>query len=221
MNEVIFDKETHTYILDGYVLPSVNQVFDCIGHRKNRDDYLNSVSGCEFMGPYEEAKQFGSDMHALIAAIERGKKVSYNDEIKPYVESYKGFYKEYPYMKTYDNCIEKSMGSVELGFAGTTDKIAINKIGQHAIVDWKTSKSKNKIWILQLAAYAKLFSTTYLNGELKGIDAFSVRIRDKKPLVDFYDTEELELAWEKFNHMLQIYLDYYPLKEVENVEKKK
>lgn len=146
MMTVYFNEETHTYTIDGYVLPSVNQVLKSVATRKNDDYYWKSISGVEFITDPSYA-EFGKKFHALIAAIENGYKVTYNDEIKGYVKSYEMFYEMYPELKCsmWFPDIEKSLGYFKngFGFAGTPDVIIINDI--IVIVDWKTGKTKKKL----------------------------------------------------------------------------
>lgn len=214
MNNIEFIEETHTYKIDDIEYPSVNQGLSLVGTRKNRDDYWCSISGSEFI-INNGALEFGSGMHALIAEILRGKKVKYNYELKPYIESYESFYEKYPNLEVYRNMIEEPLGNIDLGYCGTPDVIMIDKKTDVCyVVDWKTGKSKQKTWGLQMGAYYGLLPQS-------NVRAVCVRIRNgKKCLIDEYTKEQLDVYFKTWLCVLGT-LNYTKKKKAKNDKKKK
>lgn len=143
---MIFDEDTHTYTLDGIVLPSVTQIIRFIT-REKQDKAPESAR--------ELARRRGQLIHeycqlydydALPERIEA--------EVVPYIEGYRKFMRDYRiYSWLYS---ELPLASAKLGFAGTIDRVGLID-GELAIVDIKNVASVDKKAVAaQLSGYHRL-----------------------------------------------------------------
>jgi hypothetical protein len=137
-----FDEGTHTYRLDGQVVPSVTQVIRPL---------------------FASAQQWWKDEHR-----ERGTKVHeatflydhdnlpepYDPEIAGYVEAYVRFREETGWSMW---VAEKRICSQHYRFGGTLDRLFTTDDGATVLVDIKTSRTVSKVAGLQLAAYSLAF----------------------------------------------------------------
>jgi hypothetical protein len=138
MNEKIIilrSSETHTYTLDGRVIPNVTRIIaETVGTGwKAADWYL----------------QRGRAIHACAALIAEGKEFKYDDRLAGYVTALKKFFAE---VKPENVKSELRVVSKIYQYAGTID--LIGKIGRrNVILDWKHSVDRNRIE-LQIGGYA-------------------------------------------------------------------
>jgi len=132
-----FDPATHTYTIDGRVVPSVTQV-------------LNDLLPC-----YQASEwhlQRGTAVHACAAMIAQGKTFDYDRAIEGQVSACYRFFEE---VKPVVLAVEEREFSSRHGFAGTYDLLSRIPQGLKAcMVDWKASFSASLPY--QLAGYSIL-----------------------------------------------------------------
>lgn len=134
-----FDPATHTYTIDGRVVPSVTQV-------------LNDLLPC-----YQATEwhlQRGTAVHASAAMIAQGKTFDYDPQITGQINACYRFFADVKPVVLY---VEKQVYSKKFGFAGTMDLMieSLSGFPFATIVDWKASFSASLP--CQLAAYALAF----------------------------------------------------------------
>ena len=141
----IFNEDTHTYTVDGVVLPSVTHIcrFFMVDVAAGARTWLRDV-----------AADRGSRVHAYTVAADYGETPEVIDpDCAGYVKAYERFLRDYTPQWQY---IEHVMGSRELGYAGTADRIGIID-GKRVILDIKTTSKLHKIAVTaQLQGYCKL-----------------------------------------------------------------
>lgn len=148
---VLFDELSHTYEADGQKVPLC--VSDVL--------LLAGISGYSELVPrhyIENAAITGSAVHKACEYLDEGdlELDSLDPSIAGYVMGYHNFTKRYE--PTWDH-IEDSWADLELGLAGTPDRIGTVLLNGHetpAIIDIKTPAKAEKHWGLQLTAYAIL-----------------------------------------------------------------
>lgn len=88
-------------------------------------------------------------------------------------------------------------------FGGTFDAITIDD-GRRAITDWKTSNSIYGEYLIQIAAYGKLWEEHFPDDPIDG--GFHL-LRFDKTYGDFHHSwwEELDAAWKAFLHLRELY----------------
>jgi len=102
----------------------------------------------------EKAADLGTRIHAAIAGSLQGQPVS--EDMQPYLKEWLPFSKLIIHLNT-----ELSIGSEQLGYAGTLDLEALDLNRNRAIFDFKSQDVKNDKpnfydeWALQLSAYAE------------------------------------------------------------------
>lgn len=151
---LIFDEESHTYCWNGTIVPSVTQVLDRVGVKKQHNDgnwYWNSIAG-DFMKD-ENAALFGTAFHAVAEFFEKGETCTYDDRMKPWIKQYHRFRSDYPQGEVV--MIEKPLYHTMLRYAGTPDCVEYRDGVLH-LWDWKTSNAVSKTWTIQLEAYIQL-----------------------------------------------------------------
>ncbi len=137
MEDFTYDESTHTYTLDGKVIPSVTQIIEEVipGGWKADDWYL----------------QRGRAVHACASLIASGIPFKHDPRITGQVSALRSFFE---IVKPQVVEIEKAMGSAAYVFAGTPD--LYGKIsGVWSIVDWKGSMDVERVG-LQLGGYSIL-----------------------------------------------------------------
>ena len=134
--DLLFDPATHTYTLDGQVLPGVTQI---IGAAGLRDDSWYT----------EDAALFGKRVHEWTAHRDLGGTEPYPEEIEGQCKAWEKFKAE---AKPEILHVEMKIHHPDLPYAGTIDRIAI--LNSHTwILDIKTGVPQP--WHgVQLAAYA-------------------------------------------------------------------
>lgn len=146
-SKIEFIESSHTYLLDGVIIPSVSQII--------ADDSYASIP------PHilENAAKRGTAVHLASEMIDLGKKPKLDSSFAEWVVQYALFKIEHDI--TYDE-IETIVHTNE--FAGTVDRVLFDE--EHTIiVDVKTTSKlyKEKI-ALQLGGYA------YAHADLYGLD---------------------------------------------------
>lgn len=102
---------------------------------------------------------------------------------------------------------EVSLTSEKYGYGGTMDALAT---GDNLVLgDWKTSNHVYPDYIIQLAAYKQLWEENYPDQPITG-GAYLLRVNKQKDPADpiafsYHYWENLDLGWEAFQHMLELY----------------
>lgn len=153
MTHLVFDEENHTYTLDGSELPSVTQICRPL-----------TVDICENAKPWlrDAAAQRGTRVHEICAEIDligNADEVEITPDISGYIKAYLDFLRDYR-IKSWD-AVEMPLGSSELGYAGTIDRIGMLD-GYRTIVDLKTGSRVDKPTLTaQLNGYRDLWEDTH------------------------------------------------------------
>lgn len=108
-----------------------------------------------------EAAERGKIAHRCCAAIVSGLPYFCELEHQPYVDSFQKYF-DARVVKVYF-CEERMKHSV-FGYTGQPDLVAdldFDGIVATAVVDYKTSQTKNRTWMAQLAAYKELVLDKY------------------------------------------------------------
>lgn len=129
-----FDEQTHTYRIDGRLVPSVTQVI--------RDVLPTWQGGTEW------DMQRGRAVHACAAMIARGEEFEHDPAITGQVEACGRFFAE---LRVMPYVVEKAVYSSKYQYAGTLDLIAELPWGP-TVVDYKATLGPTVPY--QLAAYS-------------------------------------------------------------------
>ncbi len=138
-----FDEATHTYRWDGNLVPGVTSVLAPI------TDY--SMVPRDVL---EKASRFGKIVHHATALLDEGllDPTSISPVVQPYLDAWTNFCIDH-------SCVwedvEKPMYSIDMGFAGTPDRIGIID-DEEGVVDIKTTYQLMPSVGPQLAAYSHL-----------------------------------------------------------------
>ena len=157
--KIEFIEETHTYLLDGVIIPSVSEIIS--------DDTYASIP------PHilENAAKRGSAVHLATEMIDKGKKPKLDSTFAEWVCQYLLFQKEHDI--TFDE-MEQIVFTED--YAGTFDRILYNA-DSVTIVDIKTT---SKLYVdkiaIQLGAYA--YAHNYMNnGDYKNYKGAVIWLR--------------------------------------------
>jgi len=157
---------------DGFV-PSVTTILEAYPKDAHFFKWLKEV-GSDADTIRDEAGRRGSIVHELTEKYDNGEECSFITEngFPQYKMNEWSMFERYvEFTQTYNPNIllmEKHMISVDLGFAGTLDRV-INLNGKSMMIDIKTSNSIYPSYWLQLAAYNELLKLASINVELVGI----------------------------------------------------
>lgn len=183
---LVFNAETHTYRLDGVVLPSVTTVISpLIDYSMVKPEVL------------ERARQKGTAVHRMVAldCADDLDEESLSDELKPFLVAWRAFRKHTGFEPLTS---EKQMAHPLMMFAGTSDLTGIIS-GRHSVVDVKTMLVLGPVTGIQLAAYKTLHN---LEG-VEILDRYALGLRATGgykvvPYLDPYD-------WNVFVALLTLY----------------
>ena len=125
MQKITFDAENHQYYIDGVEVPSVTTVCRFLAYDQKSDKpWLARV-----------AADRGTRIHAACAAIDYGLYPEETEDISGYLKAYRRFLKDY---RPDWEGIEYTVGSAEIGMAGTIDRFGTLYDGRRCILDIKT-----------------------------------------------------------------------------------
>ncbi|TBR16981.1 hypothetical protein EPO66_03635 [bacterium] len=149
--DLTFDKDSHSYKLNGVVIPSVTQILQKVG--------ISDFS----MVPadrLESARKFGSAVHLACELFDKGTldECALDSNLWPYLDAWVSFKKEYALEFI---SIEKPITSVIYRVAGTPDRIAksdkrrrlavlLNEEGTYKVTEYK-DKNDWQIFIAALS----------------------------------------------------------------------
>lgn len=136
-----FDEKTHTYAVDGVVLPSVTHICRFLSY-----DYKSDRPWLA-----EAAARRGTAVHEACALIDYGEELEETPEIEGYLQAYRRFLADY---QPDWELIEYPIGDLHLGCAGTLDRLGALKDERiPVIVDIKTGALHEPYLRAQLSAY--------------------------------------------------------------------
>jgi len=139
--EIEFIEDSHTYIVDGLILPSVSEIMRTVAMK-----YYANIEKAVL----DKAADRGKRVHSSVELFEKIG-VLPDDEIRPYLTQYKIAKKLKGFEPTW---IEERLTNG--AYCGTLDMIARYR-GQPVIIDLKaTSKINTELLEVQLAAYLEL-----------------------------------------------------------------
>lgn len=132
-----FDEATHTYKVNGLIVPSVTKV-------------LSDLLPCYQAKDSAWHMQRGRAVHACAAMIARGEPFDFDPAIHEQVLAIRRFFAD---LKPVVAGVERQLYSSRYRFAGTCDLIArLSKKSALVLIDWKASFSPSLPY--QLAAYS-------------------------------------------------------------------
>jgi hypothetical protein len=147
--QVEFIEESHTYIYEGVIIPSVSEVMNPMSEKK----YAN-ISRARL----DNAAQRGTRVHKAVEDYEKTGVHTTDKEIQPYLMAYR-IAKKLHKFEVFDN--EKRLTNGK--YAGTLDMIA-KLDGKLIIIDLKaTSVINHELLEVQLAAYYELCRFNKIN----------------------------------------------------------
>jgi hypothetical protein len=141
------------YKIDGERYPSVTTIIGQTLPNPGITAWKLRVGEDEARRVSEEATDWGTGIHALVEAVNRGKGADLSGDEAALVA---------PYTRWHDEHVELILGAEKMlvsrthGYAGTTDAIAIMRGDRYpSILDFKSSKTAlgRDEWKIQLAAY--------------------------------------------------------------------
>ena len=146
MPKITFDQENHRYYIDGVEVPSVTTVCRFLAYDQKSDKpWLARV-----------AADRGTRVHEACAAIDYGLYPEETEDISGYLKAYRRFLKDY---RPDWEGIEYTVGSAEIGMAGTIDRFGTLYDGRRCILDIKTGTQLHDAQLrAQLTGYKRLLA---------------------------------------------------------------
>lgn len=141
---ITFDSNTHTYTLNGEVVPSVTQMLDVLTYT----DY-----GKIDKSVLEYASRRGTDVHEATMEYDLTDSTEVDAEIEPYVRAYAQFVADY---KPNYFGIEEVVANEQYHYAGTVDRFGIMD-GVQFVLDIKTVASPNRMTYIKTALQTYLY----------------------------------------------------------------
>lgn len=187
-----YDDATHTYTLDGEVIPSVTTVI--------ADPVM--LSDMKFTNVFVNKGNIGTRVHALCEDINKGDSPDLDKEperIRNYTLGYKKFLRETGFKPL---GIEQKVFSRRLGYAGTFDISGImpDLHGDTMITcDLKTTYKLSPTVRLQMAAYANAYMEMYPENIANADDyklRLTIQLKDKEGgdyVLEWYTAQEYAL----------------------------
>lgn len=150
-----FNEKTHTYHMNGVIVPSTSRVLECnaIGFELNR--WLHDEN---FPKKTKSAQELGTNIHDLMDRISLGEIVEYpNKMIEDMCEYGKKIISDYKIIGT-----EKPLFS-DYGFGGKPDLWGIYKSSKNTVIDYKSNdQNKAKFKQYNVPKYEKQLGAYYL-----------------------------------------------------------
>ena len=143
---ITFDEAAHRYTVDGVEVPSVTEVCRFLSYDQKSDKPWLAKA----------AADRGTRVHAACAAIDYGIDPEETEDISGYLKAYRRFLKDY---RPDWEGIEYTVGSAELGIAGTIDRFGTLYDGRRCILDIKTGSQLHDAPLrAQLTGYKRLLA---------------------------------------------------------------
>lgn len=152
MGQLLFFDNSHKYQLDGVELPSVSKVTRFISRE---------VYGDVNQYVLDKACDRGTKVHKATELLDKYGKVECDEEIVPYVQAYIKWRKDKGITADEITEIESAYGDLELGYAGTIDRVFFVN-GEYWLGDIKSSSTPQKrIWDACLNGYKLLWENKH------------------------------------------------------------
>lgn len=185
MVKLVFHNDTHTYVVDGHILPSVSDIFSPLEDfsKVNPEVLRRKAKIGSLVHEYTELLDYGEEIHGF----------EVEEEVRGYVLSYSRFLHDYSPEWT---AIEKPLYSEEFNFAGTLDRLGFID-GKKTLVDIKTASSVTPrtkiIWAAKLQAYSVLLGEEVQRWNLLLMPDGKYRIYNAETTESTYNTNSKEL----------------------------
>lgn len=168
MAKLVFFDERHEYQIDGVKVPSVSEILRFISREIYGD--VNQFA-------LDNACNRGSNVHKATEILDKYGEVTCTEDIEGYIKAYVSFRRDNSIMSDKFLAIEKSYGSLELGYAGTVDRIVkTENDGEVWLYDLKTSyAAQKKLWSAALNGYKQLVEA--ISPEIKIIRMSDIHLK--------------------------------------------
>lgn len=198
MATLIFYGDTHTYVADGHIVPSVSEIFAPVEDfsNVNPEALRRAAIRGTLVHEYAELLDYGEPLETF----------EVETELVHYVEAYARFLKDY---KPEWTAVEKAMYSPDLNFAGTIDRFGIID-GKETLVDIKTASTVSQrtkiIWAAKLHAYSLLLNRPVDRWNLLLLPDGKYRIykANETEAKSGVDSAELFATLLRLNHILEV-----------------
>lgn len=202
------ERRIRCYEKDGFIMPGVTTFLTETTDNTFFLNWRKENDGKPTPEGEVDARQRGTDLHALIEKRLLGETVIIQSHVAPYWESCREFVDS---VKSEWWGIELPVWSEVLSIGGRVDLVTQNERGNLTIIDWKSSskpkyKSGIQDYFIQSAVYANLLPQTY--PDLPPVDEVIIAIISPKKL-QLYPLGTEEIDWyidEFFNGR---YLDFF------------
>lgn len=164
MNNIAFDAQTHTYTLDGEVIPSVTQILEQAG--------LVDFSKVD-QEVLRRSRDFGTAVHYACELDDKGTldEEDLDDPLRPFLAGWRKFKEDFHFKI---EAVEEVVFSAKLKYAGKLDRRGIiNK--RRSIVDIKTSDEIYPANPLQLSGYEEAYNEEKATKD-KSLDRYIVNL---------------------------------------------
>jgi hypothetical protein len=195
------------FLADGTRVPSVTTV---IGRFKEAGGLIHwawnlGKEGKDYREVRDQAADAGTMAHHAVEAWVQGKEYSFDGDPEVCGKAKKSFeaFLEWASMSNLQiTQTEVGLVSEKHKFGGTLDAILIR--GRRAMGDYKTSNKLYGEYLIQVAAYAKLWEENFPDQPIDG--GYHI-LRFDKTYGDFHHHYwgELERAWDAFLHLRELY----------------
>lgn len=207
------------FTADGTRVPGVTTVIGQIGWNKGQLMWWawnEGKEGRNFRDTSQKAADVGTIAHAMVEAELHGEPFDpspFDPSLVPLaLPSLEAFKKWADQVELKVVATEQQLVSEDYGFGGTPDAIGVVSGDLH-LLDFKTSKAVYADYLLQLAAYKRLWNENRPE-RLLADGAFLLRIgKDGGFAYHFYTQQTLDRAWDAFVHALGLYRLHKVLKD--------
>jgi hypothetical protein len=183
MPEIILNRQSHDYTVDGIVKPSVTQVL--------KDQGILVISD------FSTGPETGKMVHEATEAVDLGlyNAADWPEIVWPYIDAYLAFKEAVSFEP---RGVEQLLYNEAYGYCGTLDRTGLLK-GKPALVDFKTGVP-NVATTVQIAAYWMAHS------QRDKLTCYSLYLKaDGKYKLDKIKPGDLMVAWNRFLSALNTY----------------
>ena len=125
------------------------------------DEWINAITLEAKTKPEkikDDAADLGTQAHAWFDGFIQGKDIPIHEKIRPAVTAFLKWVKESKLSLVGG---DTKVASIEHGYGGALDALAIDENEQWVLLDWKTSGAVYPEYALQVSAYCQAFDETY------------------------------------------------------------
>ena len=185
--DIVFDEQTHTYLVDGKEVPSVTTILQPISSRA-----YSAVNPSVL----EYARNRGTAIHEALEMYDLGGEIEASPETAPYIKAYLDWYSIYrPKWTGVEQIVYHNID----GYIGTLDRIGYLIGTELAIVDIKTSQPTKEALVsvcCQTSAYAMAYTQEdYIRGSYLKIKRYGLFLK-ADGTYRFQDCKEYERKYE-------------------------